>query len=84
MKYFLFGLSVTLIAGCSMKQKGFNRGQLSKQLGVIEHQVTDEEIKEALAKKPNLPKPFKIAVFFKSSDDSSAHYSSPKNEWRWT
>lgn len=63
--------------GCA--SKGFNRGELLAQVGVVKPQYDDQDIKDAYNKKSNLPKPFKLGVYFKS----------PKNthggtQWRWS
>lgn len=63
--------------GCM--SKGFNRGELKEQIGVIKAQFDDKEIEAAFKKKPNLPKPFKLAVYFKTP---ASGFSIPK--WRWT
>lgn len=62
-KMFLM-LFTLVIMGCA--SQGFNRGALQDQIGVKNPVVTDKEIKEVLDRKPNLPKPFKLAVYFKS------------------
>lgn len=83
MKNALFLLTVVaLTAGCS--SKGFNRGALSSMAGVNEPEFNNVKIAEAFKKKANLPKPFKLAVYFRSSMSQSKYgmYSSP--QWRWT
>lgn len=73
-----FGALTSLHVGCA--SKGFNRGELKEQIGVIKPKYDDNEIKEAFTKKPNLPKPFKLAVYFKSPRRSKGM----DGEWRWT
>ena len=71
-------LAIIFAAGCS--SKGFNRGELQAQVSVVKPSFDESEIKKAFDKKPNLPKPFKIAVYYKAP-------SFPKNDqgkWRWT
>ncbi len=73
-------MTIALGAGCS--SSGFNRGALKEQIGVAKPVVTDGEIKDVLNRKPNLPKPFKLAVYFKPP-------VAPGNEslnqpWRWS
>lgn len=75
-KVVLFGFLVVTL-GCA--SRGFNRGELKEQIGVINPQFDDKEIEAAFKKKPNLPKPFKLAVYFKSPKEG---YNIPK--WRWT
>lgn len=70
----VFGFS---ISGCM--SKGFNRGELKHNVGVLRSVYDDKEIEEAFKKKANLPKPFKLGVYFRA----------PKGflqslEWRWT
>lgn len=61
-----------LLCGCAT---GFNRGALKQQIGVIDGKFDDDAIKAAYQKKPALPKPFKLGIFFKS----------PSNDkWRWS
>lgn len=65
-------------AGCA--SKGFNRGELKEQIGVINPKFDDKDIKEAYNKKPNLPKPFKLAVYFKTPSNTGRTLT----DWRWT
>jgi hypothetical protein len=74
---FLLTMFAVLFVGCA--QKGFNRGALKEQVGVTKPVYDDKEIENAYNKKPNLPKPFKVAVYFKSPKEG---YNIPK--WRWT
>ncbi len=74
-----FLISLTLfVSGCA--SKGFNRGALQDQIGVKSPVVADKDIKEVLSRKSNLPKPFKLAIYFKKPDASD--FKSPK--WRWS
>lgn len=54
---------------------GFNRGELKDILGVEKPVYSDSAIEDEFKKKANLPKLFKLAVYFKN----------PKEEqkWRW-
>jgi hypothetical protein len=52
-----------LVAGCATP-RGFNRGKLSEALSP-QSIVTEEEIQRVLELKPQLPKPFKLGVYFK-------------------
>ncbi len=47
--------------------RGFNRDALRTSTASEKKTVTDDEIKKALALKPQLPAPFKLAVYFNSS-----------------
>ena len=66
------------VFGCA--SKGFNRGALQEQIGVKTPVVADKDIKEILNKKPNLPRPFKLAVYFKKQEQSEYK----KSNWRWS
>jgi hypothetical protein len=75
---FLFAAILSLaIAGCA--SKGFNRGDLKEQIGVVKPVFDDSQIQEAYNKKKNLPKPFRLAVYFKTPPE--ARGTAP---WRWT
>ena len=61
-------LSLIVLAGCSAH--GFDRGKLSQSLGEDEpRQITDQDIKSALARKPQLHFPFKLAVELRSATE---------------
>lgn len=72
MKRFVLPLIFFWVCGCSAT--GFNRGDLRVQMGVLNPTVNDSDIEEALLKKPNLPSPFKMGVYFKRTGP----------DWRWT
>lgn len=72
MKKLALSLIFLLVCGCSAT--GFNRGDLRLQMGVENPTVNDSDIEEALKKKPNLPRPFKMGVYFKRTGLN----------WRWT
>ncbi len=77
--FFIPFVGLTLLqVGCA--SKGFNRGDLKEQIGVIKPKYDDNEIKEAFAKKANLPKPFKLGVYFKTPSKAKGM----GGEWRWT
>ncbi len=77
---FLFLLQFILFQlGCA-SSKGFNRGELKDQVGVIKPVFDDKEIKEAFNKKSNLPKPFKIGLYFTTPKLAKG----AKQQWRWT
>lgn len=69
---------LVLLASCS--SQGLNRGELKTMLGVKQPVVTDEAISDVLKKKPNLPKPFKLGVYFKEPVPNFRSSS----QWRWT
>ncbi|MES2965415.1 MAG: hypothetical protein V4760_16150 [Bdellovibrionota bacterium] len=69
---------VSLQIGCA--SKGFNRGELKDQIGISKPVYDDKEIKAAYDKKPNLPRPFKIGVYFATPKAVKG----AAREWRWT
>jgi hypothetical protein len=58
----------------------FNRGELREELSGGKPEVDDASIAAALARKAQLPKPFKVGIYFKAP--GSPKYISAK--WRWT
>lgn len=59
---------IAVLAGCSTSH-GFDRGQLSQRLGENEpKQITDQDIRSAMARKPQLRFPFKLAVELGSNE----------------
>jgi hypothetical protein len=68
-----------VLTGCA-SAKGFHREEMReamKEAGQEELQVTDTGIAEALSKKAQLPKPFRVAVYFKGKNYNDLY-------WRWT
>jgi len=82
LKLLLIGLHFlalsSLVVGCA--SKGFNRGELSEQISVVKPVYDDKAIKDTYNKKANLPKPFKLAVYFKDPKGFQSRHA----EWRWT
>jgi len=76
-KYIVLFLIVTMTACAS--SRGFDRGNLRTQI-TDQKVVTEEDIKKALELKPQLPAPFKLAVFF-APPKSGWRYGS---SWTWT
>ena len=67
MKITVLIMSLFVLVSCS--SKGFNKESLRQELVVGEsRQVTDEDIKKVLELRPQLPKPFKLGVYFVDSD----------------
>ena len=63
MKSLSLVLLLALVSACS--SKGFNKEALRQELKAGEsRQISDEEIKKVFDLKPQLPKPFKIGVYF--------------------
>lgn len=73
---FLFSL-LGGMTGCASSQ-GFNRGALRESLET-KPVITDSQIAQTLALKPQLPKPFKVAVLFR---EPVRGYEA--RTWRWT
>lgn len=76
-KYIVLLLAVTMTACAS--SRGFDKGYLRSQI-VDQKVVTEEDIKKALELKPQLPSPFKLAVFF-APPKSGWRYAT---SWNWT
>lgn len=68
-----------LFLGCASSQ-GFNRGELRQSL-IPASTIESAEIAAALAKKPQLPKPFRVAVYFREPLGSNRPNES--RQWRW-
>jgi len=64
-----------MVAACSAH--GFDRGQLSQSLTDESKQVTDQDIRSAMARKPQLKFPFKLAVELRSDECYRC-----RNTWR--
>lgn len=78
-KKFIILIAITMCFGCSTK--GFNRGDLKEQTGIASAGYDDKDIQSAFEKSGNLPKKFKMAVYFKAPpSDAKKNF----NEWRWT
>lgn len=79
-RMFWIGASLLVLMQVGCMSRGFNRGELQQQIGVVKPAFDDKEIEKAYNKKPLLPKPFKLAVFFKSP--KSLNRQEPA--WRWS
>lgn len=63
MKYAILALTLIITSSCA--SKGFKKDVLRQELRTGEpRQVTDEEIRKVFELRPQLPKPFKIGVYF--------------------
>lgn len=69
-KYLVLLLMVTITACAS--SRGFDRSDLRNQM-TDQRVVTEEDIRKALELKPQLPIPFKLAIYF----------APPKSSWKW-
>jgi hypothetical protein len=72
-------VSLLSLSAAACASKGFNRGALKDEIGVTKPVYDDKEIKEAYNKKTNLPKPFKLAVYFKTAEGKRG-----QSDWRWS
>lgn len=61
-KYFVLLFVITAMTACA-PSRGFDRGDLRSKIA-DQKVVTEEDIKKALELKPQLPAPFKLAVYF--------------------
>lgn len=77
MRFFLIVVLVSILTGCATS-RGFDRGSLHGQISA-QQQVTEEEIKKALDLKPQLPSPFRLAIYF-ASPSTGWRYG---NTWSW-
>jgi len=75
----ILSVILLLVTSCASK-KGFNRGALQDQLRVKDVVVTDAEIAKVLKTKPNLKKPFKLAVYLKEPQNLYRY----SHSWRWS
>lgn len=72
----IISIAFTLSACAS---KGFHREELQSSVGIVTPEFDEKSIEEAYKKKPNLPKPFRLAVYFKTPAPVNA-----ATPWRWT
>ena len=73
----VFLVLVALQIGCT--SRGFNRGELSQQFTLKAPAYDDAKIRSIASKKPNLPKPFRVGVYF-----ATPTIQADKAQWRWT
>lgn len=78
MKAILVVILVALLAGCATS-KGFNRDALRDSMS-SEVKITDKKIEQALEAKAQLPKPFKLAVYYDKAQTEGLQYAS---RWGW-
>jgi len=74
----ILGLLV-LAAGCS---HGFDRGRIRERLAGEERQVDDDDIRAALAAKPQLRFPIKVGIVF-LDDEPAARWDPRAAHFRW-
>jgi hypothetical protein len=77
MKNFLIVLLILTVTACA-SSRGFDRGALHGQL-TEQKVVTEDDIKQVMNLKPQLPDPFRLALYF-AQPKSVAYY---RNSWRW-
>lgn len=80
---YLIKIVLAILIGFSLgcASKGFNRGELSNQIGTVKPVFDDEQIKQAFNKKANLPRKFKLGIYFKSPKPINYYRGV---QWRWT
>lgn len=71
---------VALIAGCGTS-RGFDRGNLRAQITGTQKTVTEEDIQSVLELKPQLPFPFKLAIYFAQPKQNDTSWS---QNWIWS
>ena len=76
MKYFILCLSAMFLFSCASSQ-GFNRDQMRSVLN-DDSPKTESEIEQILSLKPQLPRNFKLAVYFKGN---SGYYGYGYSKW---
>lgn len=81
---YCFALLMLLNSACAT---GFNRKALEEQVGTVHAEFDERDIEKAYLKKPNLPKPFRLGVYFKAPASLRTAYrprAEPAQDWRWT
>ena len=71
-----------MIAACATS-RGFDQGALRAE-ATAQGEVSEEEIARALALKPQLPKRFRLAVYFAPQRVERYRYVSASQTWVWT
>lgn len=74
--FFLSVLIITIAVGCTHSK--FERPEFEKNIGQVKPRYEERDIQKNFEKKVNLPKPFRIAVYFKEPSLRSGDRS-----WRW-
>ena len=77
MRNILVVLLALMVTACT-SSRGFDRGNLRSQI-TDQSVVTEEDIKKALDLKPQLPAPFKLAIYFSPPNSGWRH----GNSWGW-
>ena len=72
----LIVIAVGVLAGACASPRGFDRGELLSEVSP-EALVTEDEIQRVLDLKPQLPRPFKLGLYF--TQPTIRHWA----EWRW-
>lgn len=70
---------ILVLSACS--SKGFKRDEMFAELNQ-KTVVTDKEIEDVLKLKPQLPRPFTVAVYMNTPRRADFHYS--ETRWMWT
>ena len=72
---FLVLFAIIFVGGCS---SGLKREELKKQIAITQPAYDNKQIQEAYNKKPNLPKSYRLAIYFKPP-----HHDVRGEDWRW-
>ena len=82
-KIFFLLVSSTLLFNSCSSSRGFSRGALRQQV-TERREISDAEIESTLALKPQLPKTFKLGIYFKDPDPVMNRYYPNHHTWNWT
>lgn len=78
LRSFVVILTLLTLTACA-SSRGFDRGNLRSQVSG-QAVATEDDIKKALDLKPQLPKPFKLALYFTAPAERHFRY---RGLWRW-
>jgi hypothetical protein len=79
MKKCLVVVLACILSACATS-RGFDRGALRTEIGG-QRTVTEDDIRKALELKAQLPRPFKLAVYFSTSKNRPYYYGGGRWEW---
>lgn len=79
MKKIIFIILIVLAFTACAASRGFDRGSLRSQIA-DQKVITEDDIKNVLALKPQLPAPFKLAIYFTPPKSVGRHWS----PWNWS
>lgn len=79
MRIVLFMVFLMLAVGVGCSSQRYMREDFQKKIGLVSPHYDEHNIQKIFEKKVNLPKPFTIAVYFKSPPQTDGG-----GTWRWT